>query len=75
MLFCPRRLTQYLRAVALRALDDTREALFGVGAAVRLLLFIGIHNAWAADACRVFVNKQDTNCERGRDETWEKETL
>jgi len=30
-----------------------REALFGVGAAVLLLLFIGIHNAWDAVAYHV----------------------
>jgi hypothetical protein len=30
------------------ASSHTREALFGVGAAVLLLLFIGIHNAWDA---------------------------
>jgi hypothetical protein len=32
-------------------------ALFGVGAAVLLLLFIGIHNAWDAVTYHVFVNK------------------
>jgi hypothetical protein len=32
-----------------------REALFGVGAAVLLLLFIGIHNAWDAVTYHVFV--------------------
>lgn len=32
------------------------EALFGVGAAALLLLFIGIHNAWDAVAYHVFVN-------------------
>ena len=31
---------------ALAASSHTRESLFGVGAAVLLLLFIGIHNAW-----------------------------
>jgi hypothetical protein len=33
-------------------------ALFGVGAAVLLLLFIGIHNAWDAVTYHVFINKQ-----------------
>ncbi|MGZ3620929.1 MAG: hypothetical protein ACXVAA_10535, partial [Candidatus Binataceae bacterium] len=31
---------------AFAALAHTREALFGVGAATLLLLFVGIHNAW-----------------------------
>jgi hypothetical protein len=35
-----------------------REALFGVGAAVLLLLFTGIHNAWDAVTYHVFVKKQ-----------------
>jgi hypothetical protein len=34
--------------------SDTREALFGVGAAVLLLLFVGIHNAWDAIAFHVY---------------------
>ena len=37
---------------------QTREALFGVGAASLLLLFSGIHNAWDSDAYQVFTNKQ-----------------
>ena len=35
--------------------SHTREALFGVGAAALLLLFIGIHNAWDAVAYHVLV--------------------
>lgn len=35
----------------------SREALFGVGAAVLLLLFIGIHNAWDAATYHVFVTR------------------
>ena len=34
------------------------EALFGVGAAALLLLFVGIHNAWDAVTYHVFVSKQ-----------------
>jgi hypothetical protein len=41
---------------AFAALAHAREALFGVGAAALLLLFIGIHNAWDAVAYHVFVN-------------------
>jgi hypothetical protein len=34
----------------------TREALFGVGGAALLLLFVGIHNAWDNTAYHVMVN-------------------
>jgi hypothetical protein len=34
-------------------------ALFGVGAAVLLLLFIGIHNAWDAVTYHVFVQRRE----------------
>ncbi len=36
-----------------------RPALFVVGAAVLLLLFIGIHNAWDAVAYHVFVQRRE----------------
>jgi hypothetical protein len=35
------------------------EALFGVGGAVLLLLFVGIHNAWDAVTYHVFAKRQD----------------
>jgi hypothetical protein len=35
-----------------------RKALFGVGAAVLLLLFVGIHNAWDAVTYHVFVSRE-----------------
>jgi len=54
---------------AFAASSHTREALFGVGAAALLLLFIGIHNAWDAVIYHVFVNKREINTERRRDET------
>jgi hypothetical protein len=41
---------------AVAACAHVREALFGVGAAALMLLFIGIHNAWDAVAYHVFVN-------------------
>ena len=44
---------------AFAALSHTHEALFGVGAAVLLLLFIGIHNAWDGVTYHVFANKPD----------------
>jgi hypothetical protein len=39
---------------AFAARSHTREALFGVGAAALLLLFVGIHNAWDSIAYHVF---------------------
>ena len=42
---------------ALVARSHLRAALFGVGAAVLLLLFIGIHNAWDAVVYHVLVKK------------------
>ena len=45
---------------AFAALSHPREALFGVGAAALLLLFISIHNAWDSVAYHVLVNKPDT---------------
>ncbi|HSN16847.1 MAG TPA: hypothetical protein VLV87_01445 [Gammaproteobacteria bacterium] len=41
---------------AFAAPSDTHGALFGVGAAVLVLLFTGIHNAWDAVAYHVVVN-------------------
>jgi hypothetical protein len=45
---------------AFEAPYHTREALFGVGAAALLLLFIGIHNAWDGVAYHVFGTNRDT---------------
>jgi hypothetical protein len=57
------------------AFSSTREALFGVGVAALLLLFIGIHNAWDAVTYHVFVYKRNTKTERRSDETAGKEEL
>ena len=46
---------------ALAAPFKTREALFGVGAAALLLLFIGIHNAWDSVAYHVFGSMRGTD--------------
>ena len=46
---------------ALAAPSHAHDALFGVGAATLLLLFIGIHNAWDNIAYHVFINKPDTD--------------
>jgi hypothetical protein len=39
-------------------------ALFGVGGAALLLLFIGIHNAWDSVVYHVFVKDRDRNGQR-----------
>jgi hypothetical protein len=41
--------------------SQTRDALFGVGAAALVLLFVGIHNAWDAVSYHVFAGKPDPN--------------
>jgi hypothetical protein len=46
-----------LGLAAFAASSHTREALFGVGAAALLLLFVGIHNAWDSVAYHVLVNE------------------
>ena len=45
---------------ALWAPADTHDALFAVGTAALLLLFIGIHNAWDAVVYHVFVNMRNS---------------
>jgi hypothetical protein len=42
-------------AIAAFLCSDAREALFGVGAATLLLIFIGIHNSWDAVTYNAFV--------------------
>jgi hypothetical protein len=44
--------------------SHTHEALFAVGGAALLLLFIGIHNAWDGIAYHVFVNVLKGKTER-----------
>jgi len=48
-----------LAASAYVARAKAREAMFGVGAAALLLLFIGIHNAWDAATYHVFVKERE----------------
>ena len=43
---------------AFMSLSHMREALFGVGAAALLLLFIGIHNSWDSIVYLVFYSDQ-----------------
>ena len=47
-----------LAGSAYAARSYAREALFGVGGAALLLLFVGIHNAWDAVTYHVFVSQQ-----------------
>ena len=56
-----------LAVSALAALYDARDALFGVGAATLLLLFIGIHNTWDSIAYLVF-NQMNKAQEPGDEE-------
>jgi L-asparagine transporter-like permease len=44
----------------LMAFSSLRAALFGVGASVLLLLFIGIHNSWDAVTYHVMSKKDET---------------
>jgi len=56
-----------LAVSAFAARSHVRGALFGVGAAALLLLFIGIHNAWDNVTYHVFVkNTENTEAERRR---------
>ncbi len=49
-----------LAVMAFAAGSHLREALFGIGAAALLLLFVGIHNAWDAVTYHVFESKPKT---------------
>ena len=70
-----RRARPRLFACAILALSSfaassrAHEALFAVGGAALLLLFIGIHNAWDNVAYHVLVNIAGANTERRRDES------
>ena len=46
-----------LAVTAFATRSHVREALFGIGTASLLLLFVGIHNAWDAVTYHVFVNR------------------
>lgn len=53
-----------LAVSALAALSHPRLSLFGVGAVVLLLLFIGIHNAWDSVIYHVLVSQPESKTER-----------
>ena len=53
-----------LAGSACEAWLSPRPALFFVGGAVLLLLFIGIHNAWDAVTYHVFVRREQMEAER-----------
>jgi hypothetical protein len=56
-----------LAGSAFAARTHARPALFLVGAAALLLLFVGIHNAWDTVTHLVFVRRQDEQeAERNR---------
>jgi len=56
-----------LAGAAYAARSNVSGALFGVGTAALLLLFVGIHNAWDAVTYHVYVRKQgQRRAERGR---------
>ena len=54
----------FLALSALAAMTRLRVSLFGVGAAVLMLLFIGIHNAWDNVAYHVLVSQGDKETKR-----------
>lgn len=54
-----------LTASAFSAPSHTRDALFGIGTAALLLLFIGIHNAWDTVAYQVWVLRPKLKAEQG----------
>jgi hypothetical protein len=54
-----------LAASAYAIRSSTALAMFGVGAAALLLLFIGIHNAWDGVTYHIFVNKGENSVKRG----------
>ena len=56
-----------LAASAFVASSHAREALFAVGAAVLVLLFVGIHNAYDSVAYHVFVTRPNRDCQIGPD--------
>jgi len=53
---------------AFLAPSHTHDALFAVGGAVLMLLFIGIHNAWDNVAYHVLVNMANAHRERSRED-------
>lgn len=53
-----------LAASACSTTSYTREALFGFGGAILLLLFLGIHNTWDAITYHVFVQRQSDDSNR-----------
>jgi VIT1/CCC1 family predicted Fe2+/Mn2+ transporter len=57
MFCCRSRHTPRWRQRPLRLILIYMKALFAIGAAVLLLLFVGIHNAWDAVTYHVFVSK------------------
>jgi hypothetical protein len=64
-----------LAASAMVAYSNARAALFLVGAATLLFLFVGIHNSWDAVTYHVFVQRaQQRKSERNAEEPYEDPT-
>jgi len=57
MLWCPLAAYAMLVLSAFAAPFHAREALFGVGGATLLLLFISIHNAWDSVVYQVLISR------------------
>jgi hypothetical protein len=55
-----------LSASGFTALAHANEAMFGVAAALLMLLFVGIHNAWDGAAYHVFVQRKKANEDQHR---------
>lgn len=58
-----------LAVSSFEAASRMREALFAVGGAALLLLFVGIHNAWDSVSYHVFVHIAEKKAERSGDES------
>ena len=67
--FLPLTAYAMLAASALAAFSNAHAALFGVGGAALLLLFIAIHNSWDAVAYHVLVHRKPQAPEKAANET------
>ena len=54
-----------LSVSAFAAVTETRDALFGIGGASLVLLFVGLHNAWDPIAYQVWVLRPRMKAEQG----------
>ena len=54
-----------LLAMAFLLWHEPRESMYGIGAALVLLLFVGIHNSWDVAVSVTAQNKKDEEKQRG----------